>query len=310
MNIKPPFNSIVKATLTLPLAVTAVIGLLSNSVLAQDPFRNDNAREIGNYTETAFKTIFLEGDYKTVKEELNLAEREEPSEPLAYAMQASLAYTEEDWENIKKYALKTLEAAHKLSSQDPVRGNLYLAVGHFLNGAYIYKKEGAVDAIDKLQLVFKYLDAAEDIAPEDPEFNLIKGYMDLFLAVNLPFSSPEQAIARFETYAAPNYLVERGLAVAYRDLKQYDKALKYANKALEIAPNNPEHYYLKGQILRQIGKQQNNLKVLENALGNFEQALNKSEQLPEFVLETLERETRKTIEKIEEIESRAAVKLK
>lgn len=131
--------------------------------------------------------------------------------------------------------------------------------------------------------------------------------MDLLLAVNLPFSSPEQAIARFETYAAPNYLVERGLAVAYRDLEQYDKALKYAEKALEIAPDNPEHHYLKGQILRKIGKKEQNLNILKDALQNFETALAKSEQLPGFVVESLENETAKTKAKIEEIESIAAV---
>ena len=127
--------------------------------------------------------------------------------------------------------------------------------------------------------------------------------MDLLLAVNLPFSKPEQAIERFESYAAPNYLVERGLAVAYRDLKKYDKALKYADKALDSAPDNPEHYYLKGQILRQIGKKQNNLKALEEAQENFEVALERSETLPKFVLKTLKREDRLTKEKIAEIKS-------
>ena len=127
--------------------------------------------------------------------------------------------------------------------------------------------------------------------------------MDLLLAVNLPFSSPNQAIARFEDNAAPNYLVERGLAVAYRDLKDYDKALEYANKAIETAPENPEHYYLKGQILRKIGKEKQSVKILNEAIANFEQALDKSAQLPEFVLKTLEREHRKTLEKIAEIES-------
>ena len=292
----------------LPLSITMIMGLSNSTALAKDPFRSDNPREIGKYTEEAFKTVFLEGDYKTVNEKLELAESKEANEPLAYAMLASLAYTEKDWESIKKYALKTLESAQFLSVEDPVRGNLYLAVGHFFDGAYIYKKQGALDAINKLQLVFKYLDKAEENDPNDPELNLIKGYMDLLLAVNLPFSSPEQAIERFETYAAPNYLVERGLAVAYRDLKKYSQALKYANRALKIAPNNPEHYYLKGQILRQIGKQKNDVKVLEDAIENFEQALEKSEQLPDFILETLERENRLTKEKIAEIKSTTATK--
>jgi len=284
--------------LAIPLTVIMFFGLVNSSAWAKDPFREQDARDIGKHTEQAFKTIFFEGDYKTVREELKLAEAKEVAEPLAHVMLASLAYTEKDWPNIKKYAVQTLDTAEVLSESDPVRGNLYLAVGHFLDGAYIYEKEGALAAINKLQLVFKYLDRAEDSDPNDPELNLIKGYMDLLLAVNLPFSSPEQAIARFEDYAAPNYLVERGLAVAYRDLKDYNKALKYANKALKTAPENPEHYYLKGQILRKIGKKKNSTQVLAEAVENFELALSRSAQLPDFILETLEREHRLTKEKI------------
>ena len=301
-------NVFLKLALIISLAAPGIIGLNPKPTMAQDPFRTKNERKIGEHTEKAFKTIFLEGDYKTVEKELILAAEKEPNEPLTHAIKASLAYTEEDWESIKKYATKTLETAQSLSSEDPVRGNIYLAVGHFLDGAYIYEKQGAFNAINKLQLVFKHFDVAEDIDANDPELNLIKGYIDLLLAVNLPFSSPEEAIARFETYAAPNYLVERGLAVAYRDLKQYDKALKYADKALNTAPDNPEHYYLKGQILRKIGKEEQNIDVLEDALKNFEVALNKSEQLPQFVLKSLKRETSQTEAKITEIKATRANK--
>ncbi len=296
-------NQLKQMASSIPLAIAMIVGLSNSYAWAEDPFRQDNARDIGKYTEKAFKTIFLEGDYQAVSKELELAESKEPEEPLVHAMLASLAYTKKDWESIKKYAIQTLQSAQLLSKTDPVRGNLYLAVGHFLDGAYIYEKKGALDAINKLQLVFKYLDRAEASDPNDPELNLIKGYMDLLLAVNLPFSKPEQAIARFEDYAAPNYLVERGLAVAYRDLKQYNKALKYADKALKIAPKNPEHYYLKGQILRKIGKAENNPEILAEAVKNFELALQKSAQLPNFVLETLERENRLTKETITEITS-------
>jgi len=302
-------NRLKQIVWALPLSISMVIGLTNGAALAKDPFRQENPRDIGEHTEKAFKTIFLEGNYKTVTKELELAESEEAEDPLAYAMLASLAYTEEDWENIKKYALKTLESAQSLSQTDSLRGNLYLAVGHFMDGAYIYEKEGALDAINKLQLVFKFLDRAEDVDPDDPELNLIKGYMDLLLAVNLPFSKPEQAIARFESYAAPNYLVERGLAVAYRDLDKYDKALKYADKAIKTAPQNPEHYYLKGQILRKIGKKKNNIKTLEEAKENFSLALEKSDQLPEFVLKTLERENRLAQEEIEALNLEKAANL-
>ncbi|MGF1588263.1 MAG: Sll0314/Alr1548 family TPR repeat-containing protein [Pleurocapsa sp.] len=307
MNRKIKFGSSISHSFRLAsiasLAITIIIGFGNHSAWGKDPFRQENARDIGKHTEKAFKTIFLEGDYQTVSKELELAESEEPEEPLAHAMLASLAYTKKDWESIKKHAEKTLASAQLLTKTDPVRGNLYLAVGHFLDGAYVYQKQGALDAINKLQLVFKYLDRAEASDPKDPELNLIKGYMDLLLAVNLPFSKPQQAIARFESYAAPNYLVERGLAIAYRDLKQYNKALQYANKALQIAPENPEHYYLKGQILRKIGNEENNPEILAEALANFELALAKSAQLPDFVLETLERENRLTKETITEIQS-------
>lgn len=295
-------NSKKQLALVFSVAIAIMLGS-GNSVWAKDPFRDKDARDIGKHTERAFKTIFLEGDYKTVAEELKIAEAEEPEEPLTHAMLASLAYTEKDWESIRQYAQQTLETAESLSQTDPVRGNLYLAVGHFLDGAYVYEKEGALATIDKLQLVFRYLDRAEDADPSDPELNLIKGYMDLLLAVNLPFSQPEQAIARFEGFAAPNYLVDRGLAVAHRDLDQYDRALEYADKAIETAPDNPEHYYLKGQILRKIGREENDPEILADAIANFELALEKSAQLPEFILKTLEREHSLTQEKIAEIES-------
>jgi tetratricopeptide (TPR) repeat protein len=303
INFSSPSNKYRQIFLVLPLTAAMLLNFSSGSAWGKDPFRSKDARDIGEHTEKAFNTIFLEGDYKAVRKELNKAEEKEGNEPLAYAMLASLAYTEKDWESIKQYADKTLESAQVLSKTDPVRGNLYLGVGHFLAGAYIYKQDGALAAINKLQQVFKYLDRAEDADPNDPELNLIKGYMDLLLAVNLPFSSPQQAIARFESHAAPNYLVERGLAVAYRDLKDYDKALKYANKALKIAPENPEHYYLKGQILRKIGKEKRSVKTLTEAIANFDRALDKSEQLPEFVLETLNHERLQTQEKIVEIKS-------
>lgn len=291
-----------KFTSAIALVFAATLNY-SNIALADDPFRSENSRDLGEHTEEAFETIFLLGDYKGAKEPLQLAEEESTNEPLAYALLASLAFTEKDWDTLNVYAQKTLKTAEALKDNDPLRSNLYLAVGHFMEGTYRYEEEGAVSAIQKLQLVFKHFDAAEDIDPDDPELNLIKGYVDLLLAVNLPFSSPEQAIERFETYASPNYLVDRGIAVAYRDLKDYDKALESVDKALEIAPDNPEHYYLKGQILRKIGKKNEDIAVLEKALDHFSRAASKEEQLPKFIVDPLKREIRQTQEKIEEIKA-------
>ena len=113
---------------TVPLSIVVFFSI-AYPALANDPFRQENPRDIGEHTEKAFKTIFLEGDYKTVVEELKLAESEEAEEPLAHAMLASIAYTEEDWEAIKKYALKTLASAELLSETDPVRDPTQKRIG-------------------------------------------------------------------------------------------------------------------------------------------------------------------------------------
>ncbi len=277
----------------IPLAVSAVCAMLSlwgNPAFAGDPFRSSSPRNIGDKTEAAFKAIFLQGNYLQAKQYLEEATKTESNEPLAHAMRASLAYSDEDWATMKTYADKTLDAAQKLTPQDPLRGNLYIAVGHFLEGAYNFKTQGPLGAVDKLQQVFQYVEIAEKASPNDPELNLLKGYLDLLLAVYLPFSKPEEAIARFEKYAAPDYMVNRALSSAYRDLKQYDKAQEFIDKALQSSPENPELQYLKGQLLRNKGRLNKNMALLQEALTYYEKAMPKIDQLPESVKVSLRHE--------------------
>lgn len=265
-----------KLTVTaLASAAALVLGLWVTPTLAKDPFRTNNPRLIGDNTEAAFEAIFKEGNYKSAKGYLQKAEGNEANEPLTYAMMASLAYTNQDLETLNSYATKTKETAEKLKSKDPLRGNLYLAVGHFLEGAYEFKKDGPVGALAKLQKVFQYLDEAKKVDPNDPELNLMTGYMDLMLAVNLPFSDPAQAVEKLEKYAAPSYLAYRGIAVGYRDLKNYSKALEFVDRALALTPNNPEVLYLKAQILRNQGKN-------KEAQEFFNKSVQKSAQLPNY----------------------------
>jgi tetratricopeptide (TPR) repeat protein len=287
--------------ISLSVSLIALTNFQGSVSLAQDPFRIVDSRSIGSKTESAFAALFEEGDYFKAKTYLLEAEKTEPNEPLVYALLASLSYTEDNWDGVKIYGAKTLNIANQLKAKDALRGNLYLAVGHFLEGSYLYQKEGTISALNKLQLVFQHFDAAQEADPNDPELNLIKGYMDLFLSVNLPFSNAEDAIKRLERYAQPNYLVTRGVAVAYRDLKQYDRALDFANQALNSTPNNPELYYLKGQILRKIGSDRKDLGSLQQALQYFERALDKSIQLPKSILKPIERDKKKTEEKIREL---------
>lgn len=282
-----PLNKRQKVSISWSVVCTVALSLWGTPSLAGDPFRSSNPRPIGDNTEAAFVEIFKNGNYLTAKTYLQQAVQTETNEPLAYAMKASLAYSNEDWEVMKNAADKTLSTAQQLTPQDPLRGNLYQAVGHFLQGAYTFKTKGPLGAVNKLQLVFDHLEEAEKIAPNDPELNLLKGYLDLILSVNLPFSSPEDAIARFEQYAAPNYMVDRALFAAYRDLDQYDTAMQYIDQALTSSPDNPELQYFKGQILRKKGRtkdgQPKDLDLLKEAYTYFEEAMTKVDQLPKGV---------------------------
>ena len=263
-----------------------------NPSLAADPFRTNDQRKIGDKTEAAFKAVFQQGNYKQAELYLRQAESSEPNEPLAYAMKASLAYVNNDLSALDTYSKKTLETGQNLIAVDPLRGNLYSAVGHFLEGAVILQRQGTVNgapqALTRLRQVYQYLDKAEAVSANDPELNLIKGYMDLMLAVNLPFANPEQAIERLEKNAAPQYLANRGVALAYRDLKQYSQALDYANRALKMTSDNPEMYYLKAQILQEQGKKEKSKPMIQEAIANFDKALAKKSQLPASLVKQIE----------------------
>lgn len=275
-------------------ATTLILNLWVNPSLAGDPFRSSEPHKIGDRTEAAFKAIFQQGNYPVAEDHLKKAIADEPDEPLAYALKASLAYTNQDLVNLEKYSKKTLEAGQKLIATNKLRGNLYTGVGNFLEGAVILSREGTVNgaskAFTRLTRVYKYLDRAEAINANDPELNLIKGYMNLMLAVNLPFISPDQTIEQLEQNAAPGYLVDRGIALAYRDLKKYPQALDYVNRALKNTSDNPEIYYLKAQILYLQGTREKSQNLVKEAIAYFEKALTKKSQLPASLVRQIESE--------------------
>jgi tetratricopeptide (TPR) repeat protein len=266
------------------IASTIALGLWIGPTIAGDFFRSENPRQIGEHTEAAFTAIFAEGNYPEGQRQLELAKQKEPNEPLVYTLSAAFAYLNEDPQTARDYTKKTLEAAEKLAAEDPLRSKLYTSIGNLLSSVSTLKKQNSLGLIAKLQPVFDNIDEAEKISPNDPELSLIKGYIDLFLALNLPFADPNTAIDRLDNRAAPRYLAERGIALGYRDLKQYSKALEYVNRAIKKTPNNPELYYLKAQIQVRLGKQKKNSKFFNEANSNFDTALQKSTQLPKIIV--------------------------
>jgi tetratricopeptide (TPR) repeat protein len=270
------------------LLSTALVlsSLWAGAAFAKDPFREANPRAIDDKTEDAFREFFEKGNYKMAEAHLS---QSESTEPLAQAMRASIIYA--NWqseredkqkkaallEQFRTAGIQTRATAEQLVSKDPLRGNLYIAVGHFLEGSYVFVKEGTVKGASKslgsLQEAFKYLDNAAKIDPNDPELNLIKGYMDLFIGLTLPITSPTKAMERLEQFGRPTYLVQRGLALGYRDLNQQDKALTAIDRALKLTPDNPELDYLKAQILYRRGD-------YKNSIAHYEKALSKQDRLP------------------------------
>lgn len=292
----------------LSFAITAMSGLGSHNAWAGDPFRSANPRNIDSTTEAAFVAIFREGNYKEARQYLNDAIQQGSSEPLIYAMQASMYYDAANLDQMQAYAAKTLETAEKLKAQDPLRGNLYLAVGHFLEGAYLLKKGSYLDAVSKTGQVFDYLDNASKIDPNDPELNLLQGYLDLFLSKYTPFSQSDKVIGRFEKYASPSYLKNRALTTTYRDLKQYDKAMDYLDRAIAETPENPELQYLKGQLLRIQGRANKNLGQLKAAQFYFERAQQKTDQLPQSVVIQVNHEYNAVKDEIQKLEANPNLK--
>ena len=73
--------------------------------------------------------------------------------------------------------------------------------------------------------------------------------------------------------AVPVYLTQRGIALGYRDLQEYGKAIEAVDQALAIAPENPELIYLKAQVLAKQGAQADSTAL-------FQQALAYADQLP------------------------------
>lgn len=274
----------IKIFLASVFAATALI--TPSAVSAKDPFRTSNPRAIGNQTQRAFELMFRDGNYPAASRQIDKALRTEANDPLVHGMKASFAYLEQDYLGMKLYAVKTRAAAEKLMSTDPLRGHIYMGVGYLIEAGHAVKTEGIVSGAPKglalVQKLFDEIKMAQAIAPNDPELNLIKGYMDMLIATVIPNSDVESALSSLRT-SSPDYLRWRGIAIGYRDTKDLDKALVAVNKAIEAAPKNPELIYLRGQIfwLRN---------DIEAAKKNYRQAIAKRNQLPQDLVKQINSE--------------------
>ncbi|NET48104.1 MAG: hypothetical protein F6K09_05120 [Merismopedia sp. SIO2A8] len=290
-----PQSATGKATQTIARSLSVLVGTVAIATLsvlpswAADPFRDTSPRDIDDQTELAFNAMFRDGNHQAARE---LLASPDATDPLAYALGSAFSYLDEDWDTLKSQYEKTLEAAAQMESSDPLRSHLYTAVGYFMEGGYIFSTEGSLTAVpkmvSKLSQVLSNIRSAQAIDATDPELNLVKGYMDLLIAVNLPHADPETAIAQLEDYGRPEYLAKRGIAIAYRDLENHEKALEYVDAAIDLTPGNPDLLYLKGQILRNKAndfseetQQDERQATLQESVNNFRRAFHMRAQMPE-----------------------------
>jgi tetratricopeptide (TPR) repeat protein len=265
-----------------------IVSLAANPAWAGDPFRSgSNARPISATTEAVFTTVFQRGDYVQGRQMLTRAlPTEGRKEPLIPTLAAGLSFLDEDWAGVKRYALQTQQVGQQLVTTDPLRGNLYQAVGEFLLGVHEITPGGSgpvlgiPNALLKVQEMFKYMDQAKAIDPNDPEYNLLQGFVEWGLANSLGLFNADQAAQRLSTVAAPNYVSWRGAALVFRDQKRYDQALAAIDRALQAAPENPELIFTKAQILRSLQNNAESLKLVD-------QALVKQNQLPKIVVKEM-----------------------
>ncbi len=274
-----------------PLLSLGVLAGLSWMLPAwgQDPFRSgEDSRSFSPEVNQAFEEFFCAGRYLGSQATLESALAASPDEPMIYALLASIAYFENDLEDFSAQATQTREVAVQLKEADPLRGHLYEGVGYGLEAAYTVIQDGVVIGLPKalptLNNLFESVREAQAIDAEDPELNLINGYIDLLL------SNRDKALAQFQE-AAPPYLAYRGQALTYRDLKQYPEALEAVDQALSVSScTNPELYYLKAQILAAQER-------YAEAVPFFDQSLAASDQLPEALVSDIKLERDRAVER-------------
>ena len=270
-------------SLPVDLTTIATLSLGLSPALAADPFRDRNPRDLNDTAVEAFEAIFKTADYPTAKDALSDALQAAPDEPLVYALLASIDYLESGGNDLPAsfgtYATRTREAGEALvaSEADLLRGHLYIAVGYFLEGADVFLTEGALRGmpavLSNLQQAFDHLDLASLENSTDPELNSIKGFMDLMLAVALPFADVAPALERLEQYGGPDYVALRGVAVGYRDLNQPEEAMAAIDRAIVAADDNPELKYLKAQIFVEQRDYSASVEWFDEALDDHEQLL-------------------------------------
>jgi tetratricopeptide (TPR) repeat protein len=267
-------KSLIRRYTALPLAIL----LCASSALAADPFRvGFKARPMGASLQSAFEDFFRYGRYQSSDQKLTKAQAENPNEPLVYTLQAATAYQNQQKDVFLTTLPKIRAASKAIAEKDVARSHLYRGIAQGLEGYFL--KDSVTDLPKTLTYASSMLleiDKAHQLSPNDPEINLFVGF------INMVLGKRDEALTNFQK-AGPPYLALRGQALVYRDTKDYPNAQIAVDKAIAVAPKNPELLYLKAQIL---SLQKNPTEAVKY----FDQAIKLGNELPEGTLKQINKE--------------------
>jgi tetratricopeptide (TPR) repeat protein len=274
-NVTPlRIRKLIQRFAVLPLAVI----FCAHSALAADPFRiGAKARPMGPSLQSAFEDFFRYGKYQSSSQKLAKAQSENPNEPLVFTLLAATAYQNQQKDVFLQMLPKIRDASNRIAAKDSARSHLYKGVAQGLEGYFL--KDSVTDLPKTLTYASSMLleiDKAHSLSPNDPEINLFVGF------INMVLGKHGEALKNFQK-AGPPYLSLRGQALVYRDTKDYANAQVAVDKAIAVAPKNPELLYLKAQIL-----------VLQKnpteAKKYFDLAINLGKELPADTLKQINKE--------------------
>jgi hypothetical protein len=142
VRLSPPLSSVTKSPLqrwtTLATSVTVLIAsLTAMPAWAADPFRQGNqSRPIKPETTAVFQALFQRGHYTEGRQLLPQALSADKQEPLATTLAGTIAYLDGDMAAVNRYGTQTEQLGASLMLRDPLRGNLYQAVGKAMQAAF------------------------------------------------------------------------------------------------------------------------------------------------------------------------------
>ncbi len=190
-------------------------------------------------------------DKNSLLKEANRKLLQNPRDPDALQILASIAFEEEDYENAFKYYHTLIELVATNPEIDEFEVTLRYAISAL--------------KLKKLQEAYKSFMIARTLKPENFEVNYNLGYLEL-LRKNYDKSTP---LLKKANILNPEHVdTIRYLAHSLFRSKNYSEAIKYFRKLLEYDPEDKNALFVLGQSYYELGQNENAIKIFSHLRTN------------------------------------------